>query len=916
MKRFLAYILLCVSILLSTFVGFVPTVFSINGSADYDSGQNFIYQISLKENGSKNEGNITDGSAIDYVTNIFKERLDAANISTYKLENEGNDTIRLSFKDKSEINTYVSEYLSFDGNIQAMDYSGKIILEQSEFLTQGAAYIDYSNNTPVIVLPLADPEGFKTKLYENINGTKKDNQQTTSSVKLNSIYETMEDDSSSDDTEETKNENYLYIVNNWKTETYSMETIITDVNSADTDELNSYIDRIDATKPEEFYFDYDSTNKNGTFTKIKYSGFIKDANNDMTMANRLARITVSKFNASALDYKVTLINKDSINETSNNNAPFIENLIYHGEQYGQYRSIVMSTLLISTLIALVITSLFLVLNYGIGGICSIVLTPAIMLLTLTTFNSFGAEFNIGTIIALISISIVSLFSGCSYFRSIKNNLYKGKNLRKSNQDTSKNTAFVQIDLSVILLILGLVAYLIPNSIMLSIGATLILGGLYNLLLNGILLRVLYYFLTNSNFIEKHLNLLIIESKKIPDLSKDEKPVYFDQFKKTQNNKKSKTFGFIGLALLFASIIGITTFQLVNGNIYNTQNDSISASRIYLEFDYNENSSIKNVSDLEKKILNNLYTYNTEKDSRSDNKVSYSNILNFTYSYKENYATNKEILKKVYYIIELKNVLDDNSKFSAYVDDSHKLENVSVEDALQYLIVDYNNVSYFNNVELKSVKNVNSDTNNYYCLIFGLVGTALVGVYMMFRFGISRGITSFLFVASGMTITTGIFSLIRGNFTSQITLGIVILAVVGYAILENYFNTEKVLRKEQHLDHNNVDELKDNSRFALNVAYSNIIIMVILSVFVITSFLFAKTFSTYFILFAILGSLLMLLFYKQITVNFVYALSGVFNSIGKRISAKYNSHRQKVNDKKHKKDDGDGPQEAIFIGIND
>jgi hypothetical protein len=47
-KRFLAYILLCVSILISAFAGFVPTILSINASADYDNGQNFVYQISLK----------------------------------------------------------------------------------------------------------------------------------------------------------------------------------------------------------------------------------------------------------------------------------------------------------------------------------------------------------------------------------------------------------------------------------------------------------------------------------------------------------------------------------------------------------------------------------------------------------------------------------------------------------------------------------------------------------------------------------------------------------------------------------------------------------------------------------------------------------------------------------------------------
>lgn len=917
MKRFIAYILLCVSILFSAFIGFVPTVLSINASADYDSGQNFIYKISLKDDGNKNDGDIESGDALNSIIEVFKDRLDSANISTYKLESEGNDTIRLSFKDKSEINTYVSKYLNFDANIQAMDYSGKIILESSEFLAKGEAYIDYTNNTPTVVLPLADPEGFKTKLYENINGSKT-NDSTSSYTKKAGELQTFADDDSSTE-ESTSNDNYLYIVNNWKSETYSMKTIIEENSSADTDENNAYIDRIDATSAANFFFDYDADNASSTFTKLKYTGYLNDAGSDLTLANRLANIVVKKFNASSLDYEVTLINKDYINSASNTVAAFIENLIYHGDKYGQYRSIVMSSLLISAIVAFAVTSLFLVLNYGLAGLTSVAITPAMLISVLAIFNSFGAEFNIGTIIALIGVSIISIFSGAAYYKSVKGNLYRGKNLRKANQDASKNTAFIQIDLSVISVILGLVSYLIPNSIMLSIGAVLILGGLINILLNGILLRAMYYFLANSTFIESHLNLLMVEKKKIPDLSKDEKPVYFDRFKnkeKGEKKNKTKVLGIIGTALLFASAVGITTFQLIDGNIYNSNNNVVTASRVYLEFDYKDNGAIKTVSDLEKKVLSNLYTYNEETSVKSSDNVAYKDILNFTYSYKENYDVNKETLKKDYYIIELSNIVDESAKFSAYVDSTHYEENVSLEDALQYLIVDYNNVSNFNSVELKSVKNVNSDTNNYYCLLFASIGTAIVGVYMIFRFGVSRGLVSILFVAASSTIVTGIFTLSRGHFDSQITFGVVLLTILGFAILENYFMVDRYVKKENHLDKNNLSGLKEDSKFAIRLANENVVIMSMLSAFVIISFLFARSFSMYFVLFVVLGLFLMLMFYKELTVSIVYKLSTFFNSIWNKISSRYEVHRAKINERRHKKDDGDGPQEAIFIGIND
>lgn len=913
MKRFIAYILLCVSVLISVFTGFVPVVLSINASADYDSGQNFVYKISLKDDGTKNEGDITDGDAIKAISDVFKTRLDEANISTYELENEGNDTIRLSFKDKSEINTYVSTFLNFDGGVQAMDYSGKILLDSADFISSGKAYVDYTDNSPVIVLPLAKPEDFKTKLYENINGTKKDDTQANSVHSLsNSEVKPFADT----ETEETKNENYLYIVNNWDSETYSMSTIIEDNTSANTKETEAYIDRIDATKAENLFYDYDSANPNKTFTQLKYTGFITDANNDATLANRLANIVCSKFNASALDYKVTLINKDYINTASNNVSAFIENLIYHGNTYGSYQSIVMSSLLISTLVAFVVVGLFLVLNYGLGSLASISMTPAMLLVTLAIFNSFGAEFNIGTVIALIALAVVSIFSACSYYKAVKEELYKGKNLRKANQEASKRTISIQADLSIITILLGLVAYLIPNSIMLSIGAVLILGGLLNLVINGLCLRGLYYFLSNSTFIADHLNLLMVERKKIPDLSKDEKPTYFDSFKKSTSKNKTKYFGISAVVLLIASIIGMTSFQLINGNIYNTSSNTVTSSRIYIQFNYNENSRIQSVSDLETKVLNNLYTFDTSKDARTTTNVKYNDVLTYTYSYKENYANNKETLKKVYYIVELKNILDENTKVSAYVDDSHMLDNVSVDDALQYLIVDYNNVSNFEDVALKGVTNVNDDTINYYCLLFAAIGCAIIGVYMILRFGISRGLVSLIFVGTIVTITTGIFSLIRGTFSSQITLGVVLLVILGFAILDNYFVYEKSIKKEKHLDKSNIAGLKEDSNYAISLSHSNVIIMSILSSFILISFLFAKTFTTYFVVFVILGLLLMILFYKALTVNITYLFSSFFGSIGSRISENYTSHRNKRLAKKNKTDKGDGPEEATFIGIND
>lgn len=910
MKRFIGYIILVCSILISVFSGFVPAILSINASADYEYGQNFIYQISTKENSTKNEGDIESGDAIDSIIETFKERLDKANISTYSLETEGKDTIRLSFKAESAINNAVAKYLNFDWGFEAIDFTGKIVLEGKDFFNSGDAFINYDKSIPVIVIPLSNAEDFKTKLYKNVNGSTTEEQSANSETR-DGISTFAEGDG---DAQTTADKNYIYIVNNWKSE-YSLDNIINNSETADTKEKDAYFDRLDATKIEDLFFDYNADKKDATFNQLKYTGFLAEAENDLVLANKLANIVCEQFNSKALDYTVTLLNKDIINTTSNATNPFIELLIYHTGEYGSFKSIVLSTLLIATIIAFVIVSLFLVLNYGLSGLNAIALIPANILITLSVFNSFGAEFNIGTIIALIGIAIVGIFSAGSYFRALKEESYKGKILRKANEEASKKTLMIHVDLSVISILLGLVSYLIPNSIMVSIGATLILGGLFNLILNGIVLRVLSYLLCNSSFINQHLNLLMIEKKKIPDLSKDEKPTYFDAFHKKENKNKSKIFSILGIVLLLASAIGITTFQLTSGNIYNNTS-TIIGSKVYLEFQFNENSAIQNESDLTEKVLKNLYVFDLETNKTTDKNIKYEDVLNFTYSYKENYKINKETQKNVYFIVDLKDVYTDDKLVSAYVDSSNKLEGVNLEDAFKYLVTTYNSASNLKEVSLKQITSVKADTNNYYSLLFVAIGSGIVAIYFIFRYGIARGLAALVFVGGGSLVTVGIFALTRVPFNSQITLGTILLTIIGFSIFAYLFNNEKNVKKEAHLSNNDLPARIENSRFSLNLTYSNLIIVIALSTFILISFLFTSSFSTYFIIFIIVGIVLLTAFIHAISFDAVYLMSKGFGRISTIISNYYEDKRIKKMAKKNKPDKGDGPEEAIFIGIND
>ena len=56
--------------------------------------------------------------------------------------------------------------------------------------------------------------------------------------------------------------------------------------------------------------------------------------------------------------------------------------------------------------------------------------------------------------------------------------------------------------------------------------------------------------------------------------------------------------------------------------------------------------------------------------------------------------------------------------------------------------------------------------------------------------------------------------------------------------------------------------------------------------------------------------------KLLNVDISYILMKFFGNIGSRISVVYNDRKAKKAKKKNVIEKGDGPEEAVFIGIND
>ena len=926
MKRIIAYITVTLSLLLATLVGLVPSLKAVNGTGDYTAGRQYVYKISNKNYNIINNSGTTDeiiGSdeqkqeILDDVVDEFKIRLANADITDYKLETSGFDTIKVTFKTATTLYSQISDYLNFSWSFKASNYKGDTFVGQDatqvadgsgtdNFFDKGSARIEYKDNYPYVVVKLKDPDAFHTLFTVARDAT----EESTSS--LNEV--TPLDDSSDTEEETTPNINKIYVLNDWLTG-MDIETLLSTDGSPYMNKnltKNHILFEYDATKPESIFWDYDSSltgddQKNKVYEEIYFGGYnlltdttyYGNTESDRVNAYKMATIWMNRFNAETYDYAVTLLNINGTNAYTSVIQPFIDYLVFMTDiNWG-------NSLFIASLIAIVVVSLFLILHYGINGFTTILTSFGLLITSIGLFNTFGSEFNVGAILGLIALMFVSIFTSTIYFKKVQNEVYAGKNLKKANQEGSKKSFIIQLDISIITMILGITAYLIPTSNLISFGSLLIVGSILNILLNGALLRALSWLVYNSSLINKKMNLIAINSKLIPDLSKDEKPTYFDQYNKKEPKHQYKVVGIVSSILLVASIIGLTTFGLTRGNIFNFVSTQ-SSTEIVIRVD-ELNVTEDNTTLIEDNIdyLNTIFEQQIFKDSEKKNSISKDvEVKTYNFSYIVDSVTNKEY----YYVVDLKNIVDTDSTVYALNNDS-VLQEMTFEQAVNIKI---NDVMTTSNISVNSIYNENNDSNNYYILLFASIGIAVTSIYMLLRFNLSKMLTSLLIIGSIQTIMVGIFSLMNAPFNSVITLGVLLLTLLGYIVMDIYFCTEKEIYADKKRELIDIDSRKDPYEVGFNTYYPYICGTAFISSLIIISMFFTTSLDFYLLILVLLGVVATLIITKALSINIELFFSKIFRKISNALG-KIGSNKKEKSNKKQTKD---GPEEAIFIGIND
>ena len=454
MRRLCSHIILAATSLLMVGVTFSAVVkkTSDNTNIEFTSGREYVFRINAKD-ADKNidkEYEFTTDEAVNEIADIMEDRLQTADITRYKIEVQGYDTVKVTFQTEDEQYDLIRNYLTFDATL-ALSNSKDTVAYADEFLNPDKkAYLEQTNGYPAIVIPInSENEKFKA-VYEEAKKMAEEGE-----------GEVTEEHDEEEEGEEHSHEThaYLYLWYNYVPEYYSYSKY----KEEDSTIADKVLMTFDSSDP------FSDKEQTALRTFVRPTGDTGDGNvtaDGLKKAYRNAKYFVNLLNAGELSYYVTYLF-----DTKNAN-PWVEDLVKLGDER---ESIAWSRTFIATICAVVVVSLLLVYFYRLGSLSVITTSVVSTFLGLMFIALLGAKFNVAGIVGMVALAFTSITSGIVYLNKFKEECYRGRTLKKANSEAAKRAVLPTIDLHVALIVIGVACYLFGGAIMKAFAVASVLG---------------------------------------------------------------------------------------------------------------------------------------------------------------------------------------------------------------------------------------------------------------------------------------------------------------------------------------------------------------------------------------------------------------------------------------------------------
>lgn len=891
---------MALTIILSVGVAATPVFSRLNAGREFTNSYEILYTV---ESSSEKDA---DENGVNKVAEEFRTRLDNFAVEDYSVKVQEDQTSERGNKDKKyaiEVSfaaddsefEFITKYLSFSGGDFSLIGQNSETIAEKVFENSVARIEKVEDTVPYVIIPISSKE----KVEEFVDAIEK-SQNSSSDDGDNPINKRLY--AEGEEGEEEKVTPDIYLVSDWD-DADSYEQASKDPHVAEKILMEFSHKNIWYEKAKEEH------------TEIQYlCGTADEEGNydlsNLKYANLRARYLMNMFNASSYELSITNV---YVNETAskiNYNYNLIpatnENLLTLGNDV----NIALSTTLISTLIALAIVSLLLVVFYRLSAFAVIANTVGTVFLTFVVFIFMSALLNIPALIGGALVLIASLFTSVFYLFKFKEEVLKGRSLRKANQEASKKSNMITIDTSVLMAFLGLMLYVLAGAAFKPMGVVLFFGALFILAMNLIVFKIMMYLLTNTTAFQNKYNLFAIEAKDVPNVLEDKKTESKGAYENVNFTKRSKLIGLLMSVLLVAAVTGITVFGVLKGSPINVDKATNDYSVVYVEI-HSDDKIITDEDSFKSYVLK--YIKVNDKALSYDDKqgVEYQKVTKF-----DSEKLQEEAEPYHYFSVDLNGVLTLNKveysldKGETYVETADGLE-----DAIQQIVMNVENIELSDRISVSLLKSHETVTNINQGFVALATSLSILGagIYFAFRFRLSRGVAAVVVSGGAATIGYGFLALIRVGTTgvAAVIMPVVALVTLLFALL--FSAKEKELVQENKLDLD-LAKRKELMVKAISLAASGIIVIAILAIYLLINYFgFGLASTAYMFAGMLVGVVVGLISVLTLMGPLAHGLDKLFSKI--RLP-KFTKKEKKPRIKLHEQPKTSEPEERIFIGIND
>lgn len=866
MRRLIAYFALAAAVILGIAFNLSSVVTTSHVNWEFANGKQFVYRISDKED----ETSPLPAGTVDDIAQTMISRLETANVSKYDVETEGENQIRVTLAENTATAyTRIKQYLGFDGEFSICTTKDTCMVGD-EIFKDSKAYVEYKAQYPVVVFPLSEPTKFTEQIIAEAQTIQGDTETPAGQFDNGTESTTTED------------AQILLWANKTESDTY-------EASLEDSDIAAKIILKFDYTK---IWYNADHTAIASAISPAAYG--TADSNNvypvsAVEQANAAANHYVNLFNASPLAYNV-----DFLFETPANAS--IESLL----SFGLHASIAWSSTVIATLIGLVILFAGILVFYRLSGVAAIVTTSASLFLTLWVYNLVGMNITGATLIGAVAVIAITMASAVIYFSKLKNELYKGRSLKKANSEASKKSFWVTLDLSIVTFLFGLGAYFLGGPLVQAFSVFAIFGALANATVVLFGLKGMMWLLTNTTALQGKLASFGVDAAKVPNALSEEKQIYFGRFAEKDFTKKAPRVALISGAVAAAGLAMMLIFGLTSGSVFASQKQDLG-TRIYFQT-LTDRSDIASTAYVEDNILAHITVDGTA--------LAYEDV------------TLAEMVKKVdevtveyrFYVVNIADTMDLEATNVHYVNGADNFDGTLLS-VLEDVVTQIDNDSTVSSVSVHNVASVTSQPDASKVALGVALGLVMAAFYIVLRYRISRGIASLLISAGASFLTLAFFAITRIPTTAPITLSVLLVGLYALVISLIVFNKEKELF--QDAKETDKKAIVTYGVKAVALTGTPLLVLTFLVGYIGINF-FGFGPSAYALTFAgiALGVALSALFVTSLLIPFANVLEKLFSRFHFAPRTPRTARGKARQEKQASKNKSAEPQEAIFIGIND